>query len=218
MKFTVNTIVFDFDGVLVDTGPDIANAANETLQHLGLATLPQSTLIHYIGGGAEKLLRRCLKEQSDALLSQALPFFLKRYEAYCCVETQLYPHVRQVLDHYQALGKRMVIATQKNETITRTILDTLEITPYFELLIGAESVTHRKPHPESVLLALEKTGALPHQAVMIGDTASDLEAGKAAGTLTCGVLYGYGSKEEVLGAQPDIILDQNLWQMLNWID
>lgn len=218
MKSTVSTIIFDFDGVLVDTGPDIANAANTTLAHLGLPTIPQTTLVGYIGGGAEMLLRRCLKERADELLLPALPYFSQRYSEFCCVETQLYPQVREVLNHYQALGKHMVIATQKNETITRTILRTLVISSYFELIIGPESVTHRKPHPESVLLALEKTGALPHQAVMIGDTASDLQAGQAAGTLTCGVLYGYGSKDEVFGAHPEIILDQNLGQLIAWID
>jgi 2-phosphoglycolate phosphatase len=218
MKYTVNTVIFDFDGVLVDTGPDIANAANDTLLYLRQKPLPQSTLIAYIGGGAEMLLRRALKAQADDLLSQALPYFLHRYEEFCCVETHLYPHVREVLDYYQVLGKHMVIATQKNEAITRTILHTLEIESYFDWLIGPESVTHRKPHPESVLLALEKPGADPRQAVMIGDTASDIQAGKAAGTTTCGVFYGYGAADDVLQAQPDFILDQHLGQIIEWID
>ncbi len=218
MKYSVDTIIFDFDGVLVDTGRDIANAANATLNYLGLPTMPQTVLVSYIGGGAEMLLRRCLKEKADTLLDLASPFFRQRYEEYCCVETHLYPHARKVLDYYQALGKHMAIATQKNETITNTILHTLDIMSYFELLVGPESVTHRKPHPESVLLALKKTGTVPSRAIMIGDTASDIQAGKAAGALTCGVLYGYGSREEVLGAQPDVVLDQNLGEFINWIE
>jgi phosphoglycolate phosphatase len=216
MAYNVDTIIFDFDGVLVDTGPDIANAANFTLRQFHLAELPKEIVIGYIGGGAEMLMRRCLKEQADALLSQALPIFNQRYNEYCCVDTCLYPGVKSVLEQYKKIGKRMGIATQKKETFTHIILSQLDIEAYFEVIVGPDSVTHRKPHPESVLHILEKTEARAERAVVVGDMPTDIQAGKAAGTLTCGVCYGYGSREEILAAQPDVTID-TLVEMLDWI-
>ena len=216
MKYSVDTLIFDFDGVLVDTGPDVANAVNFTLQSFGLAAQPPETIIRRIGGGAEVLMRRCLAERSDELINQALPVFNQRYAEYCCVETHLYPGVKTVLNHYQAARKHMAIATQKIEMITQTILKSLGIAPYFEVVVGPETVTHRKPHPESVLRILEKVGTPPERAIMIGDMVSDIQTGKAAGTLTCGVFYGYGAEDDIRAALPDVALE-NLTQMLDWI-
>jgi len=214
MKYPVDTIIFDFDGVLVDTGPDVANAANFTLRSLGLEELPPQTIAGYIGGGAEMLMRRCLAERADDLISQSLPVFVKRYNEYCCVDTRMYDGVQTVLDHYRQAGKHIAIATQKNEPITQAILEGFKITPYFEVVIGPASVTHRKPHPESLLRILEQIGTAAEHTVMVGDTAFDIQAGKAAGTLTCGVIYGYGTEDEVRSSQPDVVLSQ-LIQMLD---
>ena len=216
MKYSVDTLIFDFDGVLVDTGPDIANAVNFTLRSFDLAEQPPATIIERIGGGAEVLMRRCLAERSEELLSQALPIFIQRYAEYCCVDTCLYPGVKTVLDHYQAAHKHMAIATQKNEVITQTIQKGLGIATYFEVIVGPETVTHRKPHPESVQRILEKLGTEPQRTIMIGDMVSDIQTGKAAGTLTCGVFYGYGAQDDIRAALPDIALE-NLTQMLDWI-
>jgi phosphoglycolate phosphatase len=162
-------------------------------------------------------MRRCLGERSEELINQALPIFNQRYTEYCCVETCIYPGVKTVLNHYQAAGKHMAIATQKAETITQTILKSLGIAPYFEIIIGPETVTHRKPHPESIQRILEKVGTLPERAIMIGDMVSDIQTGKAAGTLTCGVFYGYGSEDEIRAAIPDVALE-SLTQLLDWIE
>jgi len=216
MKYAVDTIIFDFDGVLVDTGPDIANAVNFTLRSFGLAELPKATIIGRIGGGAEVLMRRCLAERSEELIHKALPIFNQRYKEYSCVDTRMYSGVKKVLEHFKAAGKRMAIATQKKEMITRTILDIKGIAPYFEVIVGPESVTHPKPHPECIQLILNKLGTHSTRAIMVGDMVSDIQTGKAAGTLTCGVLYGYGLENDIRNAQADIVLD-NLAQMLDWI-
>jgi phosphoglycolate phosphatase len=213
----VETLIFDFDGVLVDTGPDIALAANETLKVLGLAPLPADQIVSFIGGGAEVLMRRCLGERSaDALLAQAVPIFVQQYKDNCCVKTQLYPGVAAVLEHYSRMGKTMAIATQKIEAITHAILQTLQVGEYFALVVGPDSVTHRKPHPEAVLKILDATVTAPSKAIIIGDTASDIQAGKAAGIFTCGVCYGYGSVEELKTAQPDLYLEA-LSQLMDWV-
>lgn len=215
-KIFVDTLIFDFDGVLVETGPDIVNAANYTLEVLGLNPLPVPLVISYIGGGAEAVMRRCLGGRADALLAQAVPIFVQRYREHCCVESRLYPGVATVLEHYARAGKRLTIATQKVEVITHSIMNTLGIADCFHLVVGAESVTHRKPHPESILKILEQTMTPPSRAVIIGDMASDIQAGIAAGIFTCGVSYGYGAASELEAANPHLMFHE-LTQMMGWV-
>jgi phosphoglycolate phosphatase len=218
MKVPIDTVIWDFDGVLVDTAPDIAGAANFTLRSLGFPELPPQTISNYIGGGAEALLRRLLDPHGALdLVPNALPIFVQRYEDCCCVDSVLYPGVKDVLEKFRRAGKRQSIATQKIERITRKIMNGLEIDSYFETVIGPESVTHRKPHPESILLILEHTETEPKRAIIVGDTNLDIQAGKAAKIWTCGVRYGYGTKEEIAAAEPDLALD-SLIQLLDWIE
>jgi phosphoglycolate phosphatase len=217
MKWTVDTIVFDFDGVLVNTGVDIANAANYMLAYLGKQEQPVEKIISFIGGGAEPLVRKCLGAQAETLYDQGLDIFKKRYAEFYFVETKPYPGTRQILDHYRARQKNMGIATNKVQRLTQGILNGLDMQHYFPVIIGPESITHRKPHPEAVMKVLEYFSAPPERALMIGDTAEDLQAGKSAGALTCGVTYGFGSLESIQSAEPDIILDE-ISQLIEYIE
>jgi phosphoglycolate phosphatase len=207
MTWKIDAIVWDFDGVVVDTSRDIANAGNFALRQLGLPELPVDTLASYIGGGAEPLVRKMLGERADELFDRALPLLLNRYKEYPFQETTLYPGILEVLEHYARAGKRMGIATNKIQPVTLTILKGLHIEQYFDALIGPEDVQHRKPDPEAVNRVLQALGTRADLAVMIGDTAADIGAGKAAGTLTAGVTYGYGTPVEVSGAEPDVLVD-----------
>ncbi|MCE1252637.1 MAG: HAD-IA family hydrolase [Anaerolineae bacterium] len=217
MKTQIDTVIFDFDGVLVNTGPDIASAANYILQLYHLEELPQDTIVSYIGGGAEVLLRRCLKDRADELISQALPEFNQRYNEYCCVQSHLYPDVKLVLDQLKTTGKRLAIATQKKEATTHVMIDRLGIGTYFDCIVGPDSVTHRKPHPESVLRILDSTNTRAERAVVVGDMPTDIQAGKAGGTYTCGVFYGYGAGEDILASAPDLTITR-LSQLLDWME
>jgi phosphoglycolate phosphatase len=207
-KRNVDVLVFDFDGVLVDTGHDIANAINYVLRHFGLAELPAEVIISFIGRGAPKLVQDSLGEAHLDLLDRALPMFLKRYSKFYLVETHLYPGVREVLEHYQEAGKTLAIATQKPEPITRSIISGLQISPYIDIVVGPESITHRKPHPESILKILQATQTEPQRLIMVGDMASDVQTGKAAGSLTCAVTYGLGHRPDLEAANPDFLIDE----------
>lgn len=122
-------------------------------------------------------------------------------------QTVLYPGIREVLERYARAGKRMGIATNKLRPIACRILEALDIERYFEELIGPEDVQQCKPHPEAVLRVLRALNTPAQRAVMVGDTAADIGAGKAAGTLTVGVTYGYGKPEDVAAAEPDLLID-----------
>lgn len=204
----IDTIIFDLDGTLVDASPDIANATNFVLHYLGREELPLATIAGYIGGGAEVLWRRVLADDADALMSTALPMFMKRYNEFYCEETSLYPGVLDVLNELKKAEKKMGIATQKVESITFGIMDKLHIRSYFQAVIGPESVEKRKPHPESLLKILDQLGSQAAKALMIGDTPADIQAGKAAGIFSIAVSYGYGRKEELLVTQPDFMIDR----------
>jgi phosphoglycolate phosphatase len=207
MKKTVDVLVFDFDGVLVDTGQDIASAMNYVLRYFGLTELPPEVIISYIGRGAGKLVQDSLGEAHVNLLDQALPMFLQRYSEFYLLDTCLYPGVREVLDFYQQEGKMLAIATQKPEPITHAILKGLEINSYIAMVVGPESITHRKPHPESILKILQATQTDPKRLIMVGDMATDIQTGKAAGTLTCAVTYGLGQRADLEAAKPDYMID-----------
>jgi phosphoglycolate phosphatase len=207
MQKTVDVLVFDFDGVLVDSGLDIANAMNYVLRHFGLRELPPKTIIGFIGRGAGKLVEDSLGEAHKDLLDQALPMFLQRYSEFFLVDTCLYPGVKEVLEFYHQAGKTLAIATQKPEPITHAILTGLEINPYISIIVGPESITHRKPHPESIIKILQATQTDPQQLIMVGDMPTDIQTGKAAGTLTCAVTYGLGQRADLEAALPDYVID-----------
>lgn len=208
MKKNFDTIIFDFDGVLVDTSRDIANAANYVLKSLGLDEQDPQVIGGYIGGGAEPLLRKCLAEKQEELIKEALPIFSKRYSEYYCIETYLYPEVKEVLEQLRKRNMLMAIATNKVERLTHGILQHFNIQSYFQVVVGPESVVNRKPHPESVIKILERLNCGPEVALMIGDTSADILSGKAAGASTCGVTYGFGSLEDLHSAQPDFMIDR----------
>ena len=207
MKKNIDVLVFDFDGVLVDTGLDIANAMNFVLRHFHIKELPPERIISFIGRGAGKLVEDSLGESNLHLLDPALEMFLQRYSEYYLVDTSLYPGVKEVLAHYHQAGKTLAIATQKPEPITHAILAGLGINQYINLVIGPESITHRKPHPESILKILQQTGTDPGRLIFVGDMVTDIQAGKAAGAITCAVTYGLGQRVHLEAANPDYLIN-----------
>ena len=215
--WTVDTVIFDFDGVLVDTGEDIAGAANYVLRRFNLEELPVATIVSFIGGGVEPLIRKCLGDNADDLFPEALPLFKQRYLEYPCEKTVLYPGVPQVLAHYHSAGKKMAIATNKAESITQRIVDCLKLTPYFQIIAGPDSVAHRKPDPEIINLITTELNVSPAKTVMVGDSKSDILAGKAAGTITCGVTYGFGNSADIRSASPDLVVDR-VETLIDYID
>lgn len=217
LKFKPKLIIFDFDGVLVDTHKDIALAANHILQGLGIAQIPTSTIKGYIGNGPVVLMQRCLPDWDEAKVKELAREFDQYYKENYMVESSLYPGVTEVLEQLHQRDKVMAIATQKPGPVTSSILEKLQVPAYFSSIVGSDSITHRKPHPESILRILEQTKQTAEQAIMIGDVPSDIMAGKSAGTLTCAVEYGYGKLQEIKEVKPDLIIGQ-IEQLLDRIE
>lgn len=203
--------ILDMDGTVVDTAPDIVRSANRTLQELGLENLPYETVASFIGGGVPKLMQRCLAERAgeraEELQEEGVKIFTGFYTAEPAVDSTLYPTVLDTMKSIAERGGRFGICTQKPEALAQAILDTLGIGSLVEVLVGPESVTHRKPHPEPVLKVLTDFSASAKDAIFVGDTASDMAAAHAAGVVTCGVTYGYGSADSVQSENPRYLVD-----------
>ena len=201
----INVLIFDFDGVIIDSRDDIASAVEYSLKHFGRPPLPRDEIISYIGWGADNLIRSCFKGCDDEVIREAISFYKKYYLDNSVKETKLYKNVEETLDFFK--GKKIALVTNKPEDISLSILDKLGVADRFNIVIGPESLKKLKPDPEGILKVLDAFGEDPKKTIMIGDTYTDVEAGKAAGTYTCGVTYGIGSTEDLLKASPDYIVD-----------
>ncbi|MGC9158804.1 MAG: HAD family hydrolase [Terracidiphilus sp.] len=208
MQWRAHTIIFDLDGVLIDSGKGIANAVNFTLRTLGRPVLPSEQIIGYIGPGVEGVWRKCLGADADQLLDIAIPIYKARYRENGVAETTCYPGVPETLSRLKSQGKIMAVATNKPGEFTQLTLQKLDIARYFDIVVDAESVHHRKPDPEAIELILAKLKVPPETTIVVGDAATDIQAAKAAKTISCGVTYGYGSPHEIVAARPDFIIDR----------
>jgi 2-phosphoglycolate phosphatase len=205
MKRPIDLVMFDLDGTLADTGKDLADAVNHTRAHFKLEALPEALVLSHVGRGVEHLLRHSLPEDSLDRFQEVLGVFLARYEGHLLDTTVLYPGVREVLDYF--VGKRRVVVSNKMHRLTVAVLRGLGVEKQFDAVLGGDSAAEKKPHPALIHDVLNRFQILPAHALIVGDGDTDVEAGKRAGIITCGVTYGLGSKEGLVAAQPDILID-----------
>jgi phosphoglycolate phosphatase len=205
MKRPIHLVMFDLDGTLADTGKDLADAVNHTRAHFKLEALPEALVLSHVGRGVEHLLRHSLPEDSLDRFQEVLGVFLLRYEGHLLDTTVLYPGVREVLDYFR--GKRRVVVSNKMYRLTVAVLRGLGVEKQFDAVLGGDSAAEKKPHPALIHDVLNRFQILPAHALIVGDGDTDVEAGKRAGIITCGVTYGLGSKEGLVAAQPDILID-----------
>lgn len=219
MKYPVNLVIFDFDGVIIDSGQDIASAAQHVLKLFDQPVLSQEEIISYVGHGVQYLIRNCFKGCDDDFVEQVIPVYRKHYLKNAVVKTRLYEHVEETLKYIKKSGEdnKIALVTNKPEDLTYKILEVLGVKPYFDMVVGPESVKKMKPDPEGILQVLEQFKIPPQQAVMVGDSHVDIEAGKNAGTITCGVTYGLGDREELIKSSPDILIN-DLAELLEHIE
>lgn len=205
MKRAIDLVMFDLDGTLADTGQDLADAVNHTRSHFNLEPLPSGLVYTHVGRGVEHLLRHSLPEDSLGRFQEVMRVFLARYESHLLDTTVLYPGVQEVLDYFRS--KRRVVVSNKMHRLTVAVLRGLGVEKHFDAIFGGDSAAEKKPHPAVIHDALNRFGVLPAQSLIVGDGDTDVEAGKRAGVVTCGVTYDLGSKEGLIAAKPDILID-----------
>ena len=209
-----DVLLFDLDGTLVDSVPDLALALNQTLNDLNMTTYDESTIRLWVGNGVKTLVERGLSgttntiEQIDAsLLNDAIAIFLQHYQRCLCIESALYKDVKEGLSILKNSGYRLAIITNKPEVFVQPILNGLGLNDMFELLIGGDTLSERKPHPAPLHYALEKLNVTAEQCLMIGDSKNDILAAKAANISSVGLTYGYNYGEDINNYQPQWCFD-----------
>lgn len=202
-------MLFDLDGTLVDSCQDLTTGINLMLGELRLPLLTVEKVSQFVGDGARMLVERGLtaglnREPDETELKHGLALFKRAYGEHLLDHTVAYPNVMDVLVHFSDIHKAVV--TNKPYNFTMKILEGLHLASFFPVVLGGDSLTERKPHPEPILTALAACHVAPSEAVMVGDSANDILAGRLAGVMTCGVTYGLRGKDELIAAGADVII------------
>jgi phosphoglycolate phosphatase len=209
MAMLPQTIVFDLDGTLVDTAPDLCAALNHALAVLGRPGIPAETVRHMVGHGARKLLERGLAatgEVSPALIEAGVAPFLRFYAANIAVGSRPYPGVETALDALAAAGCRLAICTNKPAALSAALVTALGWDGRFGANLGFDSVPVPKPDAGHLLATIAAVGGDPASTVFVGDSITDTTTGRAAGVPVVAVSFGFSDRPAAeLGA--DLVID-----------
>jgi phosphoglycolate phosphatase len=186
-------VLFDLDGTLVDTAPDIARALGVALGGTGLPPLPLDAVKRMVGDGARVLIQRALgtAHQDGALEEMAFARFLASYRDNVCLDSRLYPGVVEGLAALRSDGAALAVVTNKPGDLARTLLEGLGIAASFEAIIGDGDGFPRKPDPAAALSVLAQVGASLARAVMVGDGLPDIRLARALGVNAVAATWGY---------------------------
>jgi phosphoglycolate phosphatase len=213
---SIDLVIFDLDGTLIDSRLDLANAVNATRAHMGMGPISNELVYTYVGNGAPELIRRSLgAEASDADVTTGTQFFLGHYRTHVLDLTTLFPGVQESLAQLHNAGKRMAVLTNKPEGMSRTIVEGLGVGPYFFRVYGGDSLPTRKPDPQGIVTLMAEAGAGKASTVMVGDSSIDVVTAHNAGIPCCAVTYGF-QPETLADPVPDLLVDR-MEQVANWI-
>lgn len=210
-------ILFDFDGTLADTAPDLAAAANRQREYRGLPALPYEALRPYASHGARGLLKAALDlEPGTDLYENTRKKFLEDYAECMLAQACLFPGVRALLDQLEQASITWGIVTNKVEYLALPMVEHLGLKDGCRVTVGGDTTPHTKPHPEPLLHAARQAGFDPAQCLYAGDDERDIQAGKAAGMATVAAAYGYCAPGAPAGWAADAIADHpgDLWPII----
>ena len=204
-KTSVDLLIFDLDGTLIESKWDIANSVNLTLHELGLPQRPLEEIFGFVGDGVKKLLRSAVGEDNRVSFEEALQVFRGHYLAHCLDRTTYYPGVEQTLVHFGE--KRKAVATNKSIEYTMVILQGLGA-DYFQCVVGGDNGFGLKPEPGMLLHVMERLNVSKERTVLVGDSTNDINGGHNAGIRVCAVGYGMGNREKMAACQPDWFIER----------
>jgi len=199
----IKLIMFDLDGTLVDTSKDITNALNYAIKPYGLKDLTVEDTIKMVGEGITRLIEKVLSDEKSQWRDEVIKRFLAYYSEHLIDYSSVYPHVRETLEKLN--GYKKAVISNKKENLSMKLLDKLGLLKHFNLVIGSDTTSERKPSPIPVIHVFTKLGIDPHESIIVGDSNYDIEAGKKAGIKTVAVTYGYRERHYLLDA--DYIID-----------
>ncbi|MBB4120329.1 phosphoglycolate phosphatase [Martelella radicis] len=198
-------VIFDLDGTLVDTAPDLIESLNHAIAPEGLPPFDISQLHQLVGKGVKVMIERAfaLREAAldDEIFEACFDRFTTHYRDGMPGKSRPYPGTRAALERLKAEGFTLAVCTNKRMPLTMPLLTSLELADYFEVITGGDSFEYRKPDPRHVLSTIERAGIKPQNAVMIGDSSNDIDAARGADVASVAVTFGYADRAvETLGA------------------
>ncbi len=211
-------VMFDLDGTLVDSVPDLAAAVDRMLLQLGRKPAGVGQVRHWVGNGALVLVRRALAGSiehagvDDAEAEAALALFMEAY-AEAGDLTQRYPGVLECLTALQEAGVLLALITNKPERFIPGLLQEQQMDGFFRWVIGGDTLARRKPDPDGLLWVMQQAGITAEHSLFVGDSRNDILAARAAGVRSVALTYGYNHGEDIRLQQPDLVID-NLMELL----
>ena len=203
-------VVFDLDGTLVDTAPDLINALNFILAREGLAPVPLHAARNMIGAGARKLLERGLeldgRNVSLAELDRLTDDFISHYAEHIADASRPFDGLEAALDDLTSQGYRFAVCTNKLEWLSKRLLDLLNLSPRFSAICGADTFGVSKPDPAILRQTVARAGAELSSAIMVGDAGPDVGVARRAGVPVICVSFGY-TEVPVADLKPDVVID-----------
>lgn len=208
-------IVFDLDGTLVDSAPDLAHGIDATLESLGLPPRGLEQVQRYVGNGVERLVKRSLTgdmwgEPEPSLFEEAFARFLKFYGDSNGPHTRVYPGVAEALRRLRDAGMALCVLTNKKRCFTGPLLKAKGLDGFFEFWVCGDDLDRQKPDPAPLLHAMSRLGVAAAVTWMVGDSATDVATARAAGVRVVAVSYGYNHGRDIRESKPDAVVDSLL--------
>jgi len=211
-KIKPEFVLIDLDGTLIDSVPDLAYCVDEMMKQLGLPVRGEEAVRDWVGNGVQRLTERALVNSVDGmpdpdLMDKAYPIFLQLYKHNNAQRSSVYEGVLEGLSWMKEQGYRIGCVTNKAEAFTVPLLKSKGLFDLFEVIVSGDTCAEKKPHPMPLLHAAKLMGVEPDNALMLGDSQSDVKAARAAGFHIFCMTYGYNHGEDIRDYNPDAVLD-----------
>ncbi len=210
--FTPKLIMMDLDGTLVDSVPDLSWSLDETMKRIGLPPRGEDATREWVGNGIHSLVQRGIANDLDAphdeaLFEKAMPIFRTLYAENTSKRSKLYNGVREGIDYLKSLNIQLGCVTNKDTEFTLPILQELGLQDDFDMVICGDTLEKKKPDPLPLLHGAKMLGVKPDNALMLGDSISDVKAARAAGFSIICLSYGYNHGQDIRDSNPDMVID-----------
>ena len=217
---TTRAVIFDLDGTLVDTAPDLMAATNHVLALLRRRPITMPEVRTFVGRGARILIERGVAATGDAIDEASLTYyhaeFLRHYEGHTADRSEIFPGVVALLKRLADSGIKAGVCTNKPEDLSRLLLDTLDLSRFFGAVVGPDTIGIAKPNAAPYLEAVRRLGVEPQHSIMVGDSDVDILTARAAKVPVIAVTFGYTAKP-VAEFGPDYLVSHfdEIWEILN---
>ncbi len=206
-KFSPDLIIYDLDGTLVNSLPDIIHAVNLMRSQLSLSSLESGYISSGIGKGRGSLMKKIMSDAPE-LIEQSTSLFEQCYQASNGVYSKVFPGVEPFLQKVRNKNIIQAVVTNKLTELAEILITNQGLGDYFSSISGVDTFKECKPHPMPLLEVMKSFKILPEKTIMIGDSINDVTAAKSAGVRSVGVTYGYNHGDSIASAKPDWIVDR----------